>query len=487
MARSAKRSVDENTFISPGMQFSILMLVFALGVQTMVVELSLPRLLAPAFGNTIFCWTAAISEVLAALAIGYQIGGILSARRIGSTPRILWWMAGLAAAWVLLSGLFGDHIVTLIADFGMIVGPLFGTLLIAVPPAGIGAAVLPICVALISDKKNSGKNAGRLFAFSTVGSVIGVLITGYLLLPFLGVSGAFFAAAALVFATFLFGRRIIIGTIGISVVLLASFTITAQHADNVLMDKSNGYHRIKVVADEKDPEIRLLYLDSSLEGAAKVGNKNPGLQYQRHGVRIAGRLPDLRRCFFLGGGSFSMPQFIKYEFPDVMVDVAEIDPDVVKAAKEYFELSSDLNIFIGDARRILSQRDKGYDLIMNDAFHGLRKIPFHLLTRQFNQLVAKKLSARGVYAVNVVGHFETSRLISSMTRTLKADFEYVNYSSVGNQDLQNLWILASNHPVPIGQPAAFDVEKGLIFTDNHAPVEFLVATDFTQEGTTSSN
>lgn len=59
------------------MQPAVFALVFALGVQTMIVELSLPQLLAPAFGNTLFCWTAAISEVLAALAIGYHVGGSL--------------------------------------------------------------------------------------------------------------------------------------------------------------------------------------------------------------------------------------------------------------------------------------------------------------------------------------------------------------------------------------------------------------------------
>ena len=125
---------------SPKMHLAILALVFALGAQTMIVELSLPRLLAPAFGNTLFCWTAAISEVLAALAIGYHVGGVLSSRRIGSKAGTLWWFAGVSSAWVILSGILGDRIINSLSDLGMVVGPLFGTLFIAVPPAGIGAA-----------------------------------------------------------------------------------------------------------------------------------------------------------------------------------------------------------------------------------------------------------------------------------------------------------------------------------------------------------
>ena len=462
-------------------------LVFALGMQTMIVELSLPRLLAPAFGNTLFCWTAAISEVLAALAIGYHLGGILSSRDSGSNQKLLWWLAAASSGWVILSAIGGDKIVNLLSDFDMITGPLMGTLILAVPPAGIGATVLPICVGQTSKTVESGRSAGQLYAFSTVGSVIGVLITGYLLLPLLGVAGALYSAAAFVFAVFIPARQFLVGFVGLGVVFLSAISLTGAHADNILMDKSNGYHRIRVLSSEKDSQVRLLYLDSSLEGAIKLGSTNPGVGYQRDGVRIAMQMSNLERCFFLGGGSFSMPRFLKEKYPDLIVDVAEIDADVVHAAKSFLELSTELNVFIGDARRILADRQEKYDLIMNDAFHGLRKIPFHLVTRQFHQMLTQKLTETGVYAVNVMGHLQESRLVSSITRTLKQDFKWVNYVGLEEKDAQNFWILASNHPLSIGKAMSENPEKGIIFTDNHAPVEFLVMTDFIQEKTTTRN
>ena len=115
------------------MPLAMLALAFGLGVQTMIVELSLPRLLAPAFGNTLFCWTAAIGEVLAALAIGYHLGGILSSKKTGSTTRILWWLAAASSCWVILTGIGGDSVINSLSGLGMIVGPLFGTLCLAVP------------------------------------------------------------------------------------------------------------------------------------------------------------------------------------------------------------------------------------------------------------------------------------------------------------------------------------------------------------------
>ena len=467
-----------------GVQYA---LIFALGFQTMVLELTLPRLLAPAFGNTLFCWTAAIGEVLAALAIGYHIGGILSSKPKARSPWFLWWLAATSSGWVILTAVSGDRIVKGLYGYGMITGPLLGTLVLAVPPAMLGAALLPICVANLSESAGSGKYAGRLYAFSTVGSVLGVLLTGYLLLPLLGVPGALYTAAGFVFFWFLFARQRVLGIAGLVIILLAAIGVANTTVEQTLMDKSNGYHRIRVVADKRDTRIRRLYLDSSLEGAVRIGSVNPGIAYQREGVKIAMQLEGLKRCFFLGGGSFSMPQFLKAKRPDMTIDVVEIDPDVVVAARSLLALSSGVQVWVGDARRILSERTTKYDLIVNDAFHGLRKIPFHLVTQQFNQIVAERLSARGIYAVNVIGDLKTSRLVNSMVRTLKQHFQWVHHYDRGDASIRNRWLLASNASIPIGQAMSIESGVGMILTDQHAPVEFLIMTDILAENKTPNS
>lgn len=459
----------------------LLALVFALGAQTMIVELSLPRLLAPAFGNTLFCWTAAISVVLAALALGYHAGGVVSARRPGTHAGLLWGLAAAASGWVVASGVWGDRIVGALSDLGMIAGPLVGTCLLAAPPAGLGASVLPIGVGLTAATADSGRCAGRLYACSTVGSVLGVLTTGYLLLPLLGVSGALFAAAALVFATFLLGRRVLLGAVGLGLLALLAATATAHRANNVLLDTSNGYHRIRVMAARENPQVRHLYLDSTIEGMVRLGSTAPVMPYQTHGVRIADAVPHLKRIFFLGGGTFSMPKHIQAKYPGVDIEVAEIDPDVVRVAQAFLEMPAGLTVSIGDARRILKNARPGYDLIVNDAFHGVREIPFHLVTREFHRLVAERLSPGGIYAVNVMGHPRASRLVQSVTRTLAQDFRHVHHFTFMTRDIQNIWILAGAQPIPLGDPAPASAEAGMIFTDNHAPVEYLIALDVTRE------
>lgn len=463
-------------------QGPLLALVFALGAQTMIVELSLPRLLAPSFGNTLFCWTAAIGVVLAALAAGYHAGGVLSARKPAALAAALpWRLAAAASVWVALSGLLGDRIVGALSGLGLIAGPLIGTLLLAAPAAAIGASVLPLGVALTSQPAGAGRSAGRLYACSTVGSVLGVLLTGYLLLPLLGIAGALYTAAGLVFAAFFAAKRVLIGTAGLGGVILLAAAAGGDRSAGLLLDRSNGYHRIRVVSSREDPRVRQLFLDSTIEGMTRLGSREAVMDYHRHGVRIAEALPGIGRCFFLGGGSFSMPKQIKSTHPSAVVEVAEIDPDVVAAARRFLELPPNLDVAVGDARRILKESGGQYDLIVNDAFHGVRKIPFHLVTREFNRLVAQRLTARGIYAVNVLGHRLESRLVRSVTATLRQDFRHVHHFTFMQADVQNIWVLAGAQPLPIGEPAPPSAEAGMIFTDNHAPVEFLIALDVRRE------
>jgi predicted membrane-bound spermidine synthase len=457
-------------------------LVFALGMQTMILELTLPRLLAPAFGNTLFCWTAAIGEVLAALAVGYQIGGLISTGDKDTNAKRLWRLSLASAACVAFTGFMGDRVINTLSDLGMVCGPLVATFLLAVPAVGAGAAVLPLSVALASGQASEGKNSGTIYALSTVGSVLGVLVTGYFLLPTLGVMGTLFCGAALVIFMLLFTGRLLLPITILSILCVLYYGSFRHLSRYVLVDKSNGYHRIKVVQHKGDgPPIRLLYLDSTLEGAVKTDSRNPGIPYQREGARIAASMPDLRRCFFMGGGAFCMPGYIKHRRPDVIVDVAEIDPDLVKISKEYFALEDDVNVHIGDAREVLDHTTKQYGLIMNDAFHGIRNIPFHLVTRDFNRIVKQRLTDKGIYCVNVMGFYPNSRFVCSIIKTLEQDFKHLNYIDVGKKKVKNMWVLASKRPINIGKYLIKTHEYGMILTDNHAPIEYLIADDLLNE------
>lgn len=452
-----------------------LLLLLALGAQTMIVELAIPRLLAPTFGNTLFCWTAIIAVVLVALTLGYHIGGRVATQQ--NARRLIWILATLSALWVLGLSLLGGAVTACFAGFGLMAGPLVAALVLAALPTGCSAAVVPLVVE--TRPEGPAKAAGQCYAWSTVGSVLGVLLTGYLLLPQLGISRTVMVGALGVFGMILISGRWLAGLLGL--MLIALMVIGPSHSDpGILLDKSNGYHRMRIVTSSYNEKVRTLYLDSTVEGAVELGSSYPVLRYQRKIDQIARGVPELSRAFFIGGGSFSMPRYIKTHYPHTVVDVVEIDPDVVNAAREYLELSDEVNVFLGDGRRVLGDRSTTYDLIVTDAFHGVRKIPFHLATREFNRLVRERLTPQGLYAVNAIGQPAGSRLMRSVIQTIMEEFEHVSLLYDYTGVVENVWILASRSPITIGRSPKTREAGGRILTDDNAPVEFLIAADLVQ-------
>lgn len=447
-----------------------LILLLALGAQTLVVELTIPRLIAPVFGNTLFSWTAIIAVVLVALTVGYRWGGKLASRVVG--PRWIAALSLLAALWVIGLSVTGEWMTTGLSFLNLMFGPLAASLLLAAVPAFLDAAVVPLVIQ--QRPEEPGEASGICFAWSTVGSIIGVLATGYILLPQLGISGALLTGAVMVLVSLGLLGRIGFAATGITLALIAAY-VAHSRPSGYLVDMSNGYHRIRVT--QHDDGVRRLYLDSTLEGAVKPGSAEPVVAYQR-------KLTDILRAYqpasslFLGGGAFTLPRMAKEMYPDSRVEVVEIDPDVVRVGEEYLELGDDIVTLIGDGRRVLKALEGRYDLIVNDAFQGLRRIPFHMTTREFHSEVANKLAPAGVYAINVRGDPRHSALAASIVRTLAPHFKELKSLRAGPS---NAWVIASQVPIELGDQIDLPASFGDVLTDNHAPIEYLVVRDLVMQ------
>lgn len=103
-------------------------------------------------------------------------------------------------------------------------------------------------------------------------------------------------------------------------------------------------------------------------------------------------------AFFVGGGGFTLPRAWSAAFPNASLTVAEIDPAVTKVAEQdmWFEQGASTRVFHRDARLALRQinEPRTFDVIFGDAFHDIA-IPAHLITHEFNDLVASKLNTGG--------------------------------------------------------------------------------------------
>ncbi len=128
-------------------------------------------------------------------------------------------------------------------------------------------------------------------------------------------------------------------------------------------------------------------------------------------------------AFFVGGGGFTLPRAWQDRWPGARLVVAEIDPQVTELARSelWLQPGPAMEIVARDARVALDTVDQSFDVIFGDAFRDIA-IPAHLVTREFHDLVAAKLTQRGFYVLNVVDNPAAPRLLASLVLTLSQSF-----------------------------------------------------------------
>ena len=103
----------------------------------------------------------------------------------------------------------------------------------------------------------------------------------------------------------------------------------------------------------------------------------------------------------LGGGS--IPKKLQKEFPNLEMDVVEIDPEVIKIAKDHFNVTraKSLRLHAQDGRLFLTRTQNQYDVILLDAYFT-DAMPFHLATKEFFELAQRKLTPNGIVVANLI-------------------------------------------------------------------------------------
>ena len=448
--------------------------VFISGAVLMALEIVGSRILAPYFGNSVFVWGSLISIFLTALSIGYWWGGALSARR----PRFvtLALLIGIAGAAVVVLPTLYPSVSRAIASsqLGSRLSPLLASSLFFLLPSIFLGTVSPYAVRLsVTALTSVGVTAGNLYAVSTCGSILGTILTAFVLIPILGVEAIVYSLGATLLvlaALIMVGHRrslqglLVLGIPALVVTLLGVSPGVSLQRDlpatgKEIFAKDSFYHRIRVI-DEGDS--RHLFFDRSKQSSIYIkGLKVLHLPYTR--AMTIGSLfaPEARRALIVGLGAGSIPQKYRDEVPEMKVEVAEIDPEVVQVAERFFGFRPDgqLKVSAQDGRLYILNSKQGYDLVFLDAYFA-ESIPFHLTTVEFYRELAGKVSTRGVVVSNIIGALrgERSSMLRSMVKTLKIVFPQVYVFpvsfdiSVGGEIEQNVIVVASRDPVRSSKP-----------------------------------
>ena len=438
------------------MKRPLLLLVVAVsGAAVLSLELLGTRLLGPFYGVSLFLWSALISVTLAALSVGYALGGRM-ADRGASAPR-LGLLLGLAGAWILLAPVLRDPVLLVTGKLGLRLAVLVASVVLFFVPLALLGMVTPIAVRLRAHRlEEVGRSAGEIYAVSTLASVGSALLTGFVLIPGVGakrllllLGGLLLLTAGLVFFS---DRKSGRGALALMALAgIAGFWRATgpnpRHLPDLLAERQSAYGEIRVVNDGED--YRYLILDGGTHSLVRVGQWD-----SRHGYVAAAELvrnffPQPGTMLTIGMGAGSLVK--SYHAAGWAVDVAEIDPAIPAVARRYFDLRpADARITIADGRRFLAQPPAvgypaRYDFIMIDAF-GSSFVPFHLLSREAFALAARRMTPEGVLALNIITTSWDDILARSVAATLKTSFSHVLALPIGEppNTLGNIVLLASN-------------------------------------------
>jgi spermidine synthase len=477
------------------------LLAFTTGFATLGVELSAARLLDPWFGNSLIVWASLIGLILLYLSLGYALGGAIADR----SPHLLTLLrlAGLGALGVGLVPTLARPALQIASqgigelDAGLLAGSMAAMLILFSVPVTLLGCVSPFAVRLaISDVSGSGRAAGRLYAVSTAGSILGAFLPVLLLIPNIGTRRTFAVLSATLLIVVIAGllrirkiREAVLAVAALALVLFLGWRPSGalKPAAGLIYETESAHNYIQVLDFGAERQLRL----NEGEGIHSVYRPGGGLAdgiwdtfLIAPAFNPAPYGPERVRRAYVGGlAAGTIPKLLTEAYGPIAIDGAELDPEIIRVGRDWFEMTDpNLNAVAVDARRFLTnqrisesanqrisesanQRTTDspfailhspfairyspfvYDLIAVDAYRP-PYIPFHLTTVEFFQLARDRLADDGVVAVNVGRTTTDYSLVDAIAATMRQVFPSVFVVDLpdGDGPLGNSLVVATRRP-----------------------------------------
>jgi spermidine synthase len=444
--------------------------VFISSFCMLVIEIVAGRIMAPYVGVSLYTWTSIIGVVLAGISIGAYLGGLIADRY--PRPTTLGWLlfvSGLGAFSIapLTNLVGGAHFPT-----SLMVRILLITTIIFFVPSCLLGMISPVVVKLtLKNLEKTGNVVGKIYAFSTLGSILGTFTTGFFLISWMGtrtilltmgiililcapIFGSFFSRkntlirfvlVLFFFFVLVFPLAVWVGYTAIdpeggviptspleAMKSLYGLAFASPKDEDTYFYKESNYYTIKLKKDRTRSEggpLESLVLDHLVHSYTDL-NDPFYLEYEyiriyEEVVRWQSEKRDPFKALFIGGGGYTFPRFIEAKYPRAEIEVVEIDPEVTRVVHQYLGIPKDTKIrsYDEDGRwYVMNSKEKGkYDFIFGDAFNDL-SIPYHLTTKEFAAQLKALLKPDGLLLANVIDSFKVGQFMPSYIRTLEEVF-----------------------------------------------------------------
>ncbi len=504
-APSSKRPTVAGSAAAAGVAFPgrrLELIVFVVGMSTLGAEIAAARLLAPFFGASTIVWANTIATVLVALSIGYWLGGRIADRRPTAGALQRWVLAGaclLALVPLVAQPFLGVSVEAFDSiNVGAALGSLAGVLVLIAVPVLVLGAVAPWAIRLRLDRvEDAGRTAGRLYAISTVGSLLGTFLAALALIPLVGTQRTFLLFALSLALPVVWGlpRRYLFVPVAVAALRALPTGTTKDVAQGrVVHERETEYQYARVVElpnGERRLELNEGQVFHSLYRPGSVLTDNYWDAYLSLPFSVLGRAP--RSVAILGNGAGTIVRAYGRYFPDTAIDGVEIDPELTSIGRRFFALRDrpGLRLIAEDARPFLRRSDRRYEAIFIDAYRQ-PYIPFYLTTVEFFDLVRSRLAPGGVVVVNAGHPADSDALEKVLGAGLGARFAAVARYPITR--VSTLLVAAQRSPradrlraaaasapaelAPVFADTAARLSPalrgGTPYTDDRAPVEWLI-------------
>ncbi len=488
--------------------------VFISSFCILVIEIVAGRIMAPYVGVSLYTWTSIIGVVLAGISIGAYLGGLIADRY--PYPSTLGWLlfiSGLGAFSIspLTNLVGGAHFQT-----SLMVRILLITTIIFFVPSCILGMISPVVVKLaLKNLEKTGNVVGKIYAFSTLGSILGTFATGFFLISWMGtrtillIMGIILILCAPIFGYFFLRKKTFLRFMFILLfffIAVFPLAVWVGHAaidpdervissspieamktlyglafafptdDDTYFYKESDYYTIKLKKDHTRSNggpLESLVLDHLVHSYTDLHDPFH-LEYEyiriyEEVVRWQAKRRSPFKALFIGGGGYTFPRFVEAKYPEAEIDVVEIDPEVTKVVHQYLGVSkySKIRSYNEDGRWfVMNSQEKGkYDFIFGDAFNDL-SIPYHLTTKEFAMQLKGLLKPDGLLLANVIDSFRAGRFMPSYIRTLEEAFGKGNVhlitlsSDFDHMGISTYVIVASSKPLDMNDFVKTIVREG---------------------------
>ena len=436
-------------------------IVFNCGAIVMVLEILGSRIMAPYVGTSLFVWTTLIGVILFSISLGYYLGGNLADKY--PYYKVMAYIIFITAILILFIGVSKDLVLLLLNDSGMGIraSAIVGSSILFVLPSILLGTISPYAVKFkMRNLTKSGNIVGRLYALSTLGSIIGTFLAGFYLIPTFGTTNILYLISFVLFITSLIAfklssikitRLLILITIFLGL-FFVSYKLSNFFTPKLLLDTDTPYSRVWVadVTEHNRPKRLLLRYLQSTESSIYLDTKELCDNYTKTYRFDYLFTPKINNALLIGGAGYTMATDFFSRNTTGLLDVVEIDPEMVKIATKYFFFDSEnpkLNIYHQDARIFLNNTENKYDIIYSDAFNSGYSIPYQLATAEVVKKQYDILNENGIVMQNIISAVkgEHSVILGSIHKTFSKYFSKVYFipNTERNPDeIQNIMIVA---------------------------------------------